>query len=227
MKTPSKAAITRAKKKAAVARGELINKKWKADTAKVDKWKKPCDSCNAEGECLTGPYSKLKEKCNGEIHHIIPDAAYRNYERNDDTSYKIGETKAGKTKTRQLKSGLNKKKRLKGAPTLNEGETICLSEEDHKKVHKKIADRIKEKQQADADWGKNGVIPLEELSEISQKALIDVVKEDKNSPPDEACAEKANAAVDNQTALINDEKVHMDMNKVPEDLDQHMNLVPL
>lgn len=86
---------------------------------------------------------------------------------------------------------------------------------------------IEKKQKKDPNWGKDGTASYEDFSDISKKALADVVKKTPKRPPDIACAEKANDAVDDQMFGMNKETVRIDMKKVPKDLDKKMNLVPL
>lgn len=74
-----------------------------------------CTTCREPDDCLVGPYDSIKGACRargGDTHHIIPDMVYR-------------------TTTRANTNALN---RAPGAPNYGEGQSVCLSRPDHRRL---------------------------------------------------------------------------------------------
>lgn len=148
-------------------------------------------------DCKVGTYQELKsgkkpnkKKCrkDGEAHHVIPDAVYRTYDRNDSSG---------------LSSVNNELQRMNGAPTMNDGIAICMSKKKHKKLHKRMNRRIKA-------LGEDGVADLDEIKKICQEELANV----KPPPPSQKCIELANDGVERQVRPNRKKKARTNMTKV-------------
>jgi len=84
-----------------------------------------CAACPG-GKCNVASHKEHKskaknntKKCDGESHHIIPDMVWRLGKR---TGMGMNQTKG----------------RIKNAPTLNSGASICLTDKQHNGLHKKL-----------------------------------------------------------------------------------------
>ena len=121
-------------------------------------------------ECLIGPYDDIYGPCTargGKTHHVVPDMVYR-----------LGD-RAGKVTT----------ERVPNAPTEGQGESICLTSDEHSNkndsggVHEHIR-----KEFAGIDHPEfPGTAPMEDILLRSQAALLQTKDIDK------VCAEAANA----------------------------------
>lgn len=140
--------------------------------------------------CLIGSYDAIAAKCNaagGEAHHVVPDKCFRTGSRaNADVS----------------------STRIANAPTLGEGVCVCLSPDDHERIHE--ADRrdivtlgrpglgklkgvkLKAAKAALKKQGKLGVAPMKKITQASVKSLDDMKDLNAN------CIKKAKEAVEAQ-----------------------------
>ena len=126
--------------------------------------------------CRTGTYKDLKCK-GGHKHHVVPDRTYR-------------------TDTRkQGEKGLG---RVPNTDSLNDGFSVCLSEEDHKKIHQKTDPKIVAKGKGTANGMPDGVATLGDVLDIALEDLKELYRDNGN----QACADdvdkKANEHFKNQ-----------------------------
>lgn len=106
-----------------------------------------------EEDCLVGSYDSIKNKCDGEAHHIVPDKCFRTGTR------KMAE-KGTPTITRTFDGvDYDIDERVPGAPTIGQGMCICLTEKQHLKAHELERD------------GFRALDGRDELAELSGKEL--------------------------------------------------------
>lgn len=145
-------------------------------------------------KCLIGSYDAIAAVCNdngGEAHHIVPDKCFRTGSRAD----------ADVASTR-----------IANAPTLGEGVCVCLSPDDHERIHEADREKIvtlgrpglaklkgtklaaaKAKLKAQ---GKLGVAPMSKITEATISSLDDL--QDLNAN----CIKKAKEAVEEQQSAF-------------------------
>lgn len=145
-------------------------------------------------KCLIGSYDAIAAACNkagGEAHHIVPDKCFRTSSR---ANADVAST------------------RIANAPTLGEGVCVCLSPDDHERIHEadrrdivtlgrpgldglkgKKLDAAKAKLKKD---GKLGTASMKKVTEACVSSLDDL--EDLNAN----CIKKAKAAVEKQQSAF-------------------------
>lgn len=118
-----------------------------------------CRACGENpDECLVGPYNKINKECNkkgGEAHHIVPDMCLRTGTRKN----------AGK--------GLSRIPTKTGAdPTsLKNGIAICISDNAHKGLHKKLNADLKK---IGASNSPPGQAPMDQIMDASIASIEDI-----------------------------------------------------
>lgn len=158
-------------------------------------------------KCLVGSYDAIAATCNaagGEAHHIVPDKCFRTSSR----------AKADIASTR-----------IPDAPSLGEGICVCLTEDDHERIHE--ADRrdivtlgrpgldgLKGKKLAAAKdklkaQGKLGTAPMSKITEACLSSLDDL--EDLNAN----CIKKAKEAVEEQQSAFKASQQGRTSNSLP------------
>ena len=117
-----------------------------------------CKVCGENpNECLVGPYDEINKECNkqgGEAHHIVPDMCIRTGTRKD------------------AAKGLNRIKPKTGkATSLKKGIAICISDDSHKGLHKKLNADLKD---LGADNTPPGQAPLNKITDTSIQSINDI-----------------------------------------------------
>ena len=125
---------------------------------------------NDLSKCKTGTYKDLR--CPGEHkHHVVPDRTNR-------------------TGTR--KEGAGGKNRIPGTDTLNEGFSVCLSETDHRKIHKETDPKIVASGKGTANGLPDGVGTRGAVIDIAVDDLQKMYRENGN----QSCADDVKKKAD-------------------------------
>lgn len=145
--------------------------------ARTDAVADTCRTCDTDGNpCLVGPYSEIVDQCSqrgGNAHHIVPDRTYR-----------LGSRPSGPLAS----STVN---RIRGAPTLNDGMSVCLSPAQHTAAHA-VADPAVQALGRGSQVTVPGTAPMAGILLASQASISAV------PGLHQGCKEQANRAASNQ-----------------------------
>ncbi len=132
-----------------------------------------CQNCDEDGNpCLVGPYAEIAKQCasrGGNAHHIVPDRVYR-----------LGTRPTGALERTTFN-------RIRGAPSLANGMSVCLSPAQHVAAHAATDPAI-----TALGAATGGVAPMAAILAASQNGI--------NTVPglNQSCKEQANRAASNQ-----------------------------